>query len=193
MTRCPTSLALGAAAALLPLLLQAPAHAHALAGGGALSGLLHPLLGSDHLLMLLAVGAAAAVLSPSLLLWALAGGVGGALLGAGGLHLPALEVLAAAAVLAVAGWTVLAPRLTPARQGGWPIERLSGAVVAAALMLHGLLHGLEAPAGAGSLAWWAGALLTAISLCGGTTLLLRGLARRTNLIAIPQGSRRPLR
>lgn len=193
MTRFPARLAAAAAAALLPLLLQAPARAHAVAGGGAIPGLLHPLLGVDHLLMLLAVGAAAAVLSPVLLPWALAGAVSGALFGGAGLHLPGVEGLAALAVLAVAGWTGLVSRLAAHRRGGWPLEHLSGALVAVALMLHGLLHGLEAPTGAGSLAWWAGALLASTVVCAGTTLLLRRLGIRPSLPAIPQGLSGPSR
>ena len=46
-----------ALAAIAVLALGAhPAEAHGTAGGGAFAGLLHPLLGLDHLLMLLAVG-----------------------------------------------------------------------------------------------------------------------------------------
>ena len=58
-----------------------PALAHGTAGGGALSGLTHPLLGLDHLLMLMAVGTAASFISSQLLLWALGGAVIGAVLG----------------------------------------------------------------------------------------------------------------
>ncbi len=64
---------------LLALALQGPAQAHDAASTGALAGLVHPLLGLDHLAMLLTVGAAGALLSPALLLWALGGGVVGAL------------------------------------------------------------------------------------------------------------------
>ncbi|MFM7652496.1 MAG: HupE/UreJ family protein [Vulcanococcus sp.] len=191
MKRLSTPWAAGAAAALLPPLLQAPAHAHATSGSGALSGLLHPLLGVDHLLMLVAVGVAAAVLSPALLLWALAGAVAGSLLGVAGLQLPGLEGMALLAVLAVAGWTALAPRLTVRHAWVGSRPRFSGALVAAAVMIHGLLHGLEAPAGAGGLAWWAGALLASIAIAGGTTVLLRRLPVAASLAASPQGARRP--
>ena len=187
-------LASGAGTALLALALQGPAQAHDTASTGALAGLVHPLLGLDHLAMLLTVGAAGALLSPALLLWALGGGVVGALLGAAGLQLPGLELLAAAAVLAVGVWTGLARRLAGEGQlGVLSLQRISGAVVAAAVLVHALLHGLEAPRDAGSLAWWAGALLASIAVCGGTTLLLRRLPVTASLTASPQGSRRPSR
>lgn len=188
----PPLLAAGAASVLLPALLPAPAQAHGSADGGALQGLLHPLLGGDHLLMLVAVGVAAALLSPGLLLWALGGGLAGALLGAAGLQLPGLEALAALAVPGVALWCVLARPLA-ARRPAWPLERLSGGLVAAAVMLHGMLHGLEAPAGSGGLAWWAGALLASIALCGGTALLLRRPAVAASLPGSLLGPRRPSR
>ena len=43
-----------------------PSQAHGIATGGGLAGLAHPLLGLDHLFLLIAVGAAAALLSPRL-------------------------------------------------------------------------------------------------------------------------------
>ncbi|MFN9630242.1 MAG: HupE/UreJ family protein, partial [Cyanobacteriota bacterium] len=86
-------LALAAGAAIL--LGSHPVQAHGTAAGGVWGGLTHPLLGLDHLLMLVAVGAAAAVLSTRLLLWAAAGAVVGAVAGAWGLPLPAQEVWAA--------------------------------------------------------------------------------------------------
>ena len=183
MKRFTSSLAAGTAALLLPALLQPPAHAHAVAGGGALQGLLHPLFGVDHLLMLVAVGAAAAMLSPRLLLWALSGGIAGALLGAAGLQLPGLELLAALGVAAIGLWTVLARALVN-RDRAMPLQRLSGLLVASVVMVHGVLHGLEAPAGASSLGWWAGALLTSAVVSAGTTVLLRRFAG-ARLTALP--------
>lgn len=184
----------GATAALFTVLLPHPAQAHSAASTGALAGVMHPLLGLDHVLMLLAVGSAGALLSPALLLWALGGGVMGALLGAAGVQLPGLEWMAAAAVLAVAAWTVLARRL--ARQGqdhAQLLQAISSGLVAVAVLVHALLHGLEAPHNAGSLAWWAGALLASIAVSGGTTLLLRRLSMPVSLTSTPQGFRRPSR
>ncbi|WP_255140154.1 HupE/UreJ family protein [Synechococcus sp. Lug-A] len=50
------SLALFGAASALVLLLDQPAQAHGIAHGGIASGFLHPLLGTDHLLLLIGVG-----------------------------------------------------------------------------------------------------------------------------------------
>lgn len=160
-----------ASTALAAVLLQSPVLAHGGAGATAVEGLLHPLLGPDHLLLLIAVGTAAAVSSTRLLLWALLAAVVGAALGAAGLQLPAVELLAALAVVAVAAWSLLAQR----RQGlPGAIGRAGAALIAAAVLVHALLHGLEAPSSHAS-GWWAMALLTSVAVCGGTTLLLRRL------------------
>lgn len=187
-------LAAAVTATVLAVALHTPAQAHNAAATGALAGVMHPLLGLDHLLMLVGVGAAGALLSPALLLWGLGGGVVGALLGALGLQLPGLELLATAAVVAVGGWIATARRLAGAGQlGELAMQRISGALVAASVLVHALLHGLEAPKDAGSLAWWAGALLVSIAVSGGTTLLLRRLPVAASLTASPQGTRRPSR
>jgi urease accessory protein len=151
-----------------------PVEAHGTAAGGALDGAAHPLLGLDHLLMLLAVGTAASQISLVLLPAALGGGVLGAVVGSVGPSLPLLETLAALAIMAVAALSF---------QGGgrWSTHRafevLSAAVVGAGVAIHGLLHGLEAPAGAAGPLWWAGALLSSAVVCGGTALVLRLLPR----------------
>ncbi|MEY2645344.1 MAG: hypothetical protein RLZZ611_1993 [Cyanobacteriota bacterium] len=172
MSRFPASLiAAGGATALSAMLLQSPALAHGSAAATASAGLLHPLLGVDHLLLLIAVGTAAAVTSPRLLLWALGGAVVGGLLGAAGLQLPAVELLAALAVAAVGLWALVAQR----RQGvPQPLARGGAALISAAVLVHALLHGLEAPA-AGVAGWWLMALLSSAAVCGATTLLLRRL------------------
>lgn len=160
-----------ASALLLPALLQLPAQAHGGAGATALAGLVHPLIGLDHLLMLIAVGAVAALQGPWLLLWALLGGVAGALLAQLGWVLPALELAATLAVLAVGSWALLQPRLRRQLPATW-LDRGAGALVAAAVMLHALLHGLEAPSTAAA-AWWASALFSSALVCAGTLLWLR--------------------
>jgi urease accessory protein len=166
--------ALAAAGALLIAGLQAPALAHGSASAGALAGLSHPLLGLDHLLMLVAVGTAAALSTPQLLFWALGGGVVGALLGGFGLQLPAVELLAALAVAVLAAWSLLAERFAAQLQP-LPLARISGALVAGGVMIHALLHGLEAPVDASSFSWWVGALLGSCVVSAGSWLLLRRL------------------
>lgn len=167
----PQSLALlGGAATLACLALAGPAQAHNLTSQVGLSaGFLHPLLGVDHLLLLLAVGTAAAALTPWLLAWALAGGLIGGVLGATGTQLPALEMLAALAISGVALLALQAKR--PWQQNLGP----AGSLVAVAVALHAMLHGQEAPADGGATLWWLGALLTSSLVCGGSFALLRRL------------------
>ncbi|MFM9089494.1 MAG: HupE/UreJ family protein [Cyanobium sp.] len=164
-----------ALAAMVVLALGAhPAEAHGSAAGGALAGLAHPLFGVDHLLMLLAVGAAASELSTLLLAWALGGGVIGAVASHGGWTVPVMETLAALAIVAVAAITLV---WSGRRHGERSIQLLSGVVVGAGVAIHGLLHGMEAPSDGSRLLWWTGALLSSVVLCGGTTWLLGRLGQ----------------
>ncbi|MFO0138552.1 MAG: HupE/UreJ family protein [Cyanobacteriota bacterium] len=161
------SLALAGGATALALLLAQPAQAHGIANGGIAAGFLHPISGVDHLLLLVSVGAAGAVISPQLLLWALAGAIGGGLFGALGGTLPAQELLAALAITAVA---VLVLRSQQSlRLGG------CAALVAVAVAVHAMLHGLEAPAGGSAALWWLGALSGSALVSGGSLLLRRRL------------------
>jgi len=178
MTSFPSarSLALLGGASVLALLLNQPAqahsiaHVHGLAQGGVAAGLLHPISGIDHLLLLIGVGAAAASLSASLLVWALAAAVAGGLFGAMGGSLPAQESLAALAITAVA---LLVVRSLDARQR--PRLVACGALVSAAVAVHAMLHGLEAPADGAASLWWLGAFTASLLLSGGSFLLLRRL------------------
>ena len=144
-----------------------PALAHGTAAGGALSGLSHPLLGVDHLLVLMAVGTAASLISSQLLLWALAGAVLGSVIGVSGISVSGAEALAAVAIAGVGALTLLASRLARSTSPN-VLTSLSGAVVAAAIAIHALLHGLEAPQDSSSMIWWGGALLSSTLVCGGT-------------------------
>lgn len=177
MKRFPPSL-IALAAGAVTLLGSQPALAHGRAVGGLLGGLTHPLLGLDHLLMLLAVGAAASLFSGQLLVWAAAGALVGAVAGAGGFGLPAAEVWASLAVAALGALTLattgrrraVAGRFeggdaapSPVSGGVGPaLEALSGPLVAAGVAIHALLHGQEAPAGGSSLLWWGGALISSL-------------------------------
>lgn len=159
---------LGGTSALALLLLGQPAQAHQLAGGGLASGFLHPISGADHLLLLIAVGAAASQLSSQLLLWALAGAVAGGVAGALGASVPGLELLAALAIAAVALLV-----LRGVRSHGATPQAVGGGLVAAAVASHAMLHGLEAPADGAALGWWVGALAASVLVSGGSFLALR--------------------
>ena len=164
------SLALFGAASALALLLDQPAQAHGIAHGGIAAGFLHPISGADHLLLLLGVGAAASCISAQLLLWALAGAIGGGVFGAMGGTLPAQEFLAALAITAVA---VLVLRSLRSQQS--PQLGACAALVAAAVAVHAMLHGLEAPADGSALLWWLGAFSGSVLVSGGSFLALRRL------------------
>lgn len=163
-----------------------PALAHGMATGGALGGLTHPLLGLDHLFLLLAVGTAASVISSELLGWAMAAAVFGAAIGSAGFHATSAEVIAALAIVATAGLTVLAQRNT-GTSTNLVLKQITGVVVAGGVTIHAMLHGLEAPQESTSLLWWAGDLASSVLVCGGTYLALSKLpcsAAKVSAIAI---------
>jgi urease accessory protein len=164
------SLALFGSAATLALLLDQPAQAHGIAHGGLAAGFLHPISGVDHLLLLVGVGTAASCISSQLLLWGLAGAIGGGVFGAMGGTLPAQEFLAALAITAVA---VLVLRCLRSRQS--PRLGACAALVSAAVAVHAMLHGLEAPADGSAALWWLGAFTGSLLVSGGSFLLLRRL------------------
>lgn len=159
-------LAPAAAAGLaLSLLSTLPAGAHGLAGAGLAAGASHPLLGLDHLLLLLGVGGAAAVAGPSLLLVALAAAISGGLYGSLGGNLPGAEVLAA---LMVSGLGLA----LAARQG-----QLLAVVLAGGVVIHAMLHGQEATgSSADLLGWWLGASLSSAAVVGASFAVIRQLA-----------------
>jgi urease accessory protein len=169
-THSARSLALFGSAAALALLLDQPAQAHGITHGGIAAGFLHPISGVDHLLLLIAVGAAASCISSQLLLWGLAGAIGGGVFGALGGTLPAQEFLAALAITAVA---VLVLRCLRSQQD--PQLGACAALVAAAVAVHAMLHGLEAPADGSAVLWWLGAFSGSVLVSGGSFLLLRRL------------------
>ncbi len=162
-----------AIAALAVVVSGQPAAAHGIAGGGLGSGFLHPLLGSDHLLLLLGVGAAAASLSAQLLLWGLGGALAGGVYGALGGGLPAAEVLAALAISAVAALVLRNQSSTSANTSDNVDLGLAGSVIATAVAIHAMLHGHEVPADIGASSWWLGALAASTLVAGGSYLVLR--------------------
>jgi urease accessory protein len=146
------------------LLLEAPAQAHGGAEGGLLSGVLHPLLGTDHLLLLISVGLAAAGQGGSLLGWAAGGALLGAWAGLTALSLPAAELLAALSISLVALLALLPRAATAERSPSLGLG--AGVLVGAGVAVHALLHGLEAPgvAAGGAAVWWLGALLASAAV-----------------------------
>jgi len=177
MTSSTNRQVLTAAAAGLgfSLLSALPAGAHGVADGGLISGATHPLLGLDHLLLLVGVGAAGSYVGAPLLLFALGGGLLGAVIGSMGGQLPGAEVIAALAV-SLLGLMILQLQRLQHR----PSMTTVGALVASAVAVHALLHGQEAPSG--SIGWWLGALLASAVAIAASYGLLRRLPLRWTMV-----------
>lgn len=151
-------------AAPLLLLVASPVYAHPLPGlatSGFVGGLLHPLLGIDHLLAMVAVGVWAAQLGGSAVWKVPPTFVVTMLIGAGvgmaGIGLPLIEPMIAASVVMLG--LVIA---TQVRMSTW----LASLLVAAFALFHGHAHMAELPAGALALNYIAGFALTTASLHG---------------------------
>jgi urease accessory protein len=136
--------------AALGVLLASNAQAHSAAdiGGGFVSGLLHPVLGWDHVAAMVAVGLWGAFLgSPALWLlpvvFPLVMAVGGAL-GLAGVDLPGVEIGIAASALVLGAMILLAAR---------PPLWIAGLLVASFAIFHGHAHGTELPDAASPLAY----------------------------------------
>lgn len=128
---------------LVALMLVAPmasAHTFGAHGAGFAAGLVHPLIGLDHLLALIAAGLWAGWLggrAPYLLpAGFLAGMFGGALLAWGGFSLPLVEPMIAVSVLLFGVLAASAAR---------PSATFGGALVFVFALFHGFAHGTELP------------------------------------------------
>lgn len=134
----------------LSLLLASHAQAHSAAeiGGGFVSGLLHPVLGWDHVAAMVAVGLWGAFLgSPALWLlpvvFPLVMAFGGAL-GLAGIPIPSVEIGIALSALVLGAMILMAAR---------PPLWLAGVIVAAFAIFHGHAHGTELPEAVSPLAY----------------------------------------
>lgn len=131
--------------ALVPsLALAHPGHGES---AGFASGLAHPLLGPDHLVAMLAIGALAALLGGAAR-WAVPGGfLAGmlvfGLIGAGGAESALAEHVIIASIILLGGAMALALR---------PPLVVLVAFAAVFGAAHGYAHGVEGPGGAGYLA-----------------------------------------
>lgn len=149
---------------ILVLGVAAPAWAHDAGGsaagfGGIVSGFMHPLLGWDHTIAMIAVGVWAALLGGASLwrlplAFLLLTAAGGAL-GMAGIPLPAVE--AGIAVSAIVLGVVVAAALAPS-------PAIAAAIVGSFAILHGHAHGTEWPAQAAALAYVAGFILATAML-----------------------------
>jgi urease accessory protein len=170
----------GWAALVLLGLLAEPAFAHAGAAtlaGGFLSGFLHPVLGWDHVIAMVAVGLWGAFLGAPAI-WLLpvvfptVMAFGGAL-GVAGVPLPGVETGIAASAIVLGGMIAAAAR---------PPLWLAAVIVGAFAIFHGHAHGSELPQAANALAFSAGFVIaTGLLHLGGITfgLLVRWPLGRT--------------
>lgn len=113
---------------------------HAYGGGGILSGFLHPILGLDHLLAMVAVGLISAQLGGKAIWTVPAAFVGamafGGVLGITGIPLPVVEYGITGSVL-ILGIALLANKKLPV----WSVM----VMVALFALFHGHAHGTELP------------------------------------------------
>lgn len=174
MTRSPTHGRSRRYPVLLSLLVAAAAHAHTQAGlaGGFASGFLHPILGGDHLVAMVAVGLWGAQLGrPAIWLLPITFpsvmALGG-LLGVLGVALPLVEVVVALSAIVLGALVA-----TAARPPFW----VAAIVVGIFAVFHGHAHGTELPAAANPLAYGVGFVL-ATGLLHLAGILLGTLVRR---------------
>jgi urease accessory protein len=158
--------------AILLTLSSLPAYAHTGIGDahGLLDGVLHPLIGIDHLLVMLAVGLWAAMrggkslwLLPLAFLTAMGVGAGLSMLG---IIVTAAESWVACSVVAAGVLVWRNTRMSMA---------LAVALVAVFALAHGYVHAFELTDGTDALAYSAGFLLT--------TAILHGLGAAVGLLA----------
>jgi urease accessory protein len=154
MTRALTRVAVFLGAGLVAAVAVAsPASAHTgHPAGGLADGLLHPVVGPDHLLAMLAVGVVAALVASGRLAWSVPAAFGGGMVlggvaGIAGVSLPGVEAGVALSVVALGSVIAVGRR-----------SRTVWLPVAAGLFgaLHGLAHGGELPAGATPVAYVVG-------------------------------------
>ena len=143
---------IAAIAALLPALAIAhPGHEATSMLSGLVGGVLHPLLGLDHLLALLAVGLLSARLTgkqrfivPVAFISLMAIGFYAAHAGVHGIASGTIELAISASILAAAGFVVIALAVKKSQVisalGAWGMTGFA--------VFHGLAHGLEVPAAA---------------------------------------------
>lgn len=174
-------------AALLIALAAGSAQAHEGSGmaGGFVSGFLHPLLGWDHVVAMVAVGLWGAFLGMPAI-WALpvvfpvVMAVGGAL-GVAGVPLPAVEIGIAASAIVLGAMVAFAVRA--------PIA-LAAVIVGAFAIFHGHAHGTELPQAANPIAYSLGFVIaTGVLHLGGIAfgLLTRWPAGRAAVRAAGAG------
>lgn len=142
-----------------------PGHGEA---SGLVQGLLHPLLGLDHLLAMVLVGVLAYQIRGRAL-YAVPGTffmmmLAGGFLGTGHVGIPYVELGIAVSVIALGAIVAFDARLPAA---------VAAALAGLFAVFHGYAHGLEMPVGTSGTAYAAGFISATASLHGGGMLLAR--------------------
>jgi urease accessory protein len=154
----------------------AVAHAGHAMTGGFMSGLLHPLTGLDHLLVMLVVGVLIGLCAGKYpgrwLTGFVAAFVVAMLIGSPGTDVAGLEFLLAMSVLLAGGL------LLKAASASNVVVMVFGLSVAG---LHGYAHGLEIPAPGMAVDWMLGVALSILMITAAATLLGRWAVSKTQL------------
>ncbi len=153
------------------------AHTELLANDGFHAGLLHPLLGIDHTLVMLGVGLLAAtqrlVVAKQIITLFLLTIVLGAFLGIYGVQCAYVETAILLSLIVVGGLLLLGCKSVP--------QAILGSLIAISALLHGLVHGLEVQLSVSALSYLVGLVVATGLLLGvGFTLglvLNRGKTR----------------
>ena len=151
--------------AVFLLLAVTEVHAHSAEGlaGGFLSGLMHPVLGPDHVIAMVAVGLWGAFLGrPAIwllpIVFPMVMAFGGAL-GVAGVPVPAVETGIAVSAIVLGAMVAFAAR---------PPIWVAAVIVGAFAIFHGHAHGTELPGAANPLAYSLGFVIATglLHLCG---------------------------
>lgn len=174
---------LAALAALLGLATPALAHTGAGTHFAFLGGLLHPLMGLDHMLTMVGVGLWAGLVGGrARWLWPLAFVTQmtlGAALAMNGVSLPLVEASILASVIGVGAAVAL----------GLEVPAVAGAAICAAFALaHGHAHGAELPAGASAFGYVAGFVAATASLHAAGIAVGMWMQRSARLARIAGGA-----
>ena len=172
---------------LLSILLPSVAFAHvgheqAVMSVGLTQGFLHPLLGLDHLLVLIAVGVLStriegkqAFMVPLAFMGLMLAGFFAAHAGMHLVSVGTIEMLISLSLVAAAGFVVL---------GQWLLKSgvfhaIAAWTVTVFAVAHGMAHGLEIPAGADAQGFAVGFAVACVSIMCATHIIARSLKRRT--------------
>jgi urease accessory protein len=153
------------------------AHTEGMSDNGFLSGLLHPLTGVDHLLVLVAVGICAAkqggkafILFPGMFLALMSAG---ALMSSYAIHIPSIELFISVSIM-VFGLLVSVNHKQ--------LSRLLFTAIAYFAVFHGYAHAAEIPQDANVIGYFSALLLMSLMICISGILWGLKMGKRANYL-----------